>query len=227
MRRQKQSINKIVTFLLNQRYFNGNNQTRILTHYEKGTSKVLIVTGENAEGKSFFSRLFHEYCTRFLKTDCLRTGMDVRTERSFATIFSGYREEAVFSTGHSSVDSIISGIDTCKKMDSNHYIIFDEPTVGLSEGYQYAAGLYFAEFMKNCPKNTLGVVVITHSRLFVEPLLAHNPQHLRFGDNTKLKDWVEQTPAKHTIEELLQLPEKGICRLRDISHISDKIKSNN
>ena len=214
------TIKGIVNYLLSQKYLGSH--APIYPHYEKGTSRILILTGENAEGKSFFARLFQECCERN-HIACSRLSMSLRTSGYLTAASLGYRDESAFSTGHSSIDGVVNGLNTCRKNERDHYIIFDEPTIGLSEGYQYAMGEYFADFIRRIPSHTLGVVVATHSRYFVEPLLKYNPNHLRLGDNTNLNDWVTQPPAKKTVDELLRLPDKGTNRFRRIRTLRNTI----
>lgn len=221
------SISGIVNYILRGSYFNQPHKKDLIRcSYEPSEekySKFLIVTGDNAEGKSFFVKLFDEYCHKFARTECLLLGMSLRTDRSWARSFV-YKDESNFSTGDSSINCVIKGLETGRKREQEHYLIFDEPNLGLAESYHYALGEYFAGFVKEMPPLTKGLVIVTHSRKLVRPLLEEHPHHLRFGDHQKLKDWIEREPKRRTLEELLQLPEKGLKRFRRINQIHQQLR---
>lgn len=216
------SIYGIINFILQHDYFNKNSGRNLIRcHYEPSDikySKLLIVTGDNAEGKSFFVKLCEEYCNERIKNECLCIGMSLRTEKNWARSCI-YKDENAFSTGDCSISGVIKGIETCQKREHEHYVIFDEPNLGLAESYHYALGEYFTGFVINMPPLTKGLVIVTHSRELVRPLLEHHPHHLRFGDNQNLANFVERDPKRKTIEELLQLPEKGRRKFQNIRKI--------
>ena len=217
-------MKKIIKFILSTKYFSEEKgKAPVLASYEAGKSNLLILTGENAEGKSFFTKLFQEYCETREKVNCARIGMELRTSHGLLKVFV-YRSELEFSTGHNSIESLVNGIKSFRNWQNPHYIVFDEPTIGLSEGYQIAMGQYLAEFSGNLPKNIKGLVIVTHSRYLIKPLLPLDPHHIRFGDSRKLEEWVNSKPEAKSIKELLELPGKGIDTFRKICRIIDKRK---
>jgi len=70
---------------------------------------------------------------------------------------------------------------------------------------------------------TKGMVIVTHSRELIRPLLEHHPHHLRFGDNQNLANWIDRDQKQRTIEELLRLPEKGRRKFQKIKEIQHNI----
>ena len=220
------SVYGIINFILQQDYFNKDSRRNLIRcNYEPNEikySRLLIITGDNAEGKSFFVKLFDEYCNEKIKNECLRLGMSLRTEKHWARSCV-YKDEGAFSTGDCSISSVIKGLETCQKRGQEHYVIFDEPNLGLAESYHYALGEYFARFVTNMPPLTKGMVIVTHSRELIRPLLEHHPHHLRFGDNQNLANWIDRDQKQRTIEELLRLPEKGRRKFQKIKEIQHNI----
>jgi hypothetical protein len=220
------SLYGAIKFILQHDYFDKDSRRNLICcNYEPSDlkySKLLIITGDNAEGKSFFVKLFDEYCDRKINTECLRLGMSLRTEKHWSRSCI-YKDESAFSTGDSSISSVIKGIETCQKREQEHYVIFDEPNLGLAESYHYALGEYFARFITDMPSLTKGMVIVTHSRELVRPLLDYHPHHLRFGDNQNIKNWVERNPKRKNIEELLWLPEKGRRKFKRVQEVSKEL----
>lgn len=208
-------MNKIIHKILELEYFTGDNPV-LPAYYTPSSSHLLLLIGDNATGKSFFARLFAAYNYYYhTKTEPILVNMSLRTyggiERAFV-----FGDESRESTGTISLQSVIKGIATCRSREKNHYLIYDEPDVGLSEGYQMALGRYVAKFMQELPSKTKGVVISTHSKHLVRPLLDYNPQHIRFGDRLSLNEWLEQEPKEKSEEELLSLHERSFSSYRAI-----------
>ena len=201
--------------VLNYAYFSGE-KPPLPVHYTPGNSRLVMVTGENASGKSFFVRVMAAYC-RFGadKEEAILVDMTMRTEGGLARAFV-FGDEGSQSTGNISLQSVVKGITTCKGREKNHYIFYDEPEIGLSEGYQMAMGAYFARFMEELPANTKGVVIATHSKYVVQPLVAYTPHHIHCGPPATLEEWLTQTPKARSIDELLALNEDSWDTYRNL-----------
>ena len=212
-------LQRLLHRALNSPYFSSDTAASLHVSYQPGDSRLLVLTGDNATGKSFFLRLYQALCYQS-KIECLRVGMERRTQGGMERVFM-YGDESWDSTGNISAKCLLGGIQTCKNRKNPHYIIFDEPDTGLSEGYQYAMGLYIAKFMDELPKKTKGVFISTHSRYLARPLLEYHPHHLRFGDTSTLAQWAEQEPKLKSLEDLLSLKEKAHQRFLRIRRIID------
>ena len=183
--------------------------------HEPGDSRLLVVTGENASGKSFFARVFEAY-SRKDNIECMRVGMEKRTTSGIVKVLM-FGDESNESTGLITLRTLQSGVQTCRGREHEHFLVLDEPDIGLSEGYQLAAGEFIARFVSDMPDLTQGAVVITHSRRILRQLLPLKPHHVRCGDTRTLLSVVEEEPKAKTIEDLLALPTVGVQLFRKIT----------
>ncbi len=120
-----------------------------------------------------------------------------------------YGDETTESTGVISVSNILGAEHNSRKREHSHFVIFDEPDIGLSESYQSAVGELLVQFVRNLPTQARGVVVVTHSRRILRELLPLHPHHLRCGDDRTLRSVVEDEPHRRTLNDLRNLPERG------------------
>jgi hypothetical protein len=209
---------EVIDNLLDLTYFGDGLEYPIKTLFEPGEGMLLVITGENASGKSFFARLFGAYAKARLNTECMRFGMDRRTESGIAKAFM-YGDETRESTGVISVRNLFGAEHNSRKREHPHFVIFDEPDIGLAESYQSTVGKFIADFVATLPELNRGVVVVTHSRQILRELLPLHPHHLRCGDERSLKSVVEEDPTPKTIEQLRQLPEHGVELFRRLTAI--------
>ncbi|HIG92760.1 TPA: hypothetical protein HA242_05880 [Candidatus Woesearchaeota archaeon] len=193
-------MEKVVRQLLDLEYF----KSVLPVQYTPGLSALLLLTGENASGKSFFVRLMAAYVHFRLETEPILVDMSLRTESDIkrALVFG---DEERDSTGNISLKSVINGIKTSKGRQNAHYLMYDEPEIGLSDGYQMALGNYVAKFMDELPAKIKGLVIATHSKYVARPLVPYNPNHIRFGDTLTLEQWLEEEPREKSEAELLAL----------------------
>lgn len=214
----KEAIEKI----MKSPYFAGK-QAPMVGDFQPGEGKVFIVTGENATGKSFFSRIANLILKRDYNLAAYRVGMDYRTGSGVARCFVFSGDENEDSTGVLSINAIQGGLRTCQKHDQDHFMIFDEPDIGLSESYQGAVGKLFAKFAGSVPERTKLFVVVTHSRRIVRQLLPLKPHHVRIGDKMTLAEFMADPPDKE-IEDLDTLQESARDLYCKISKEIDKVR---
>lgn len=193
----------------------------------KSEAKLLIVTGGNATGKSFFSRLVHEYCRHYVsaKVEVLPITMSVRTSGGIHLAFMLHGAENSESTGVNSAWMLQGAFKTAKSRKHGVAIILDEPAIGLSESYCAAMGKFIAKQIKEMSANIKLVVLVSHSRVLIGSLVTSlfkkkaRPHHVRFGDDFSLSQWLAgETPTK-SINDLLKLPDKSIGVMRKIAKI--------
>jgi hypothetical protein len=168
--------------------------------FDAGNEKFVLVTGENASGKSFVRRLYYAV----LKEEKFEVIHLSQQGRSSSGIVSSliYGDESYNSTGYLTSRLISTGIKTCQGRETAHYIIWDEPDIGLSESYAGGVGVAIRKFVENLPELTLGVVVITHSKALVRQLLPVKPSHLRLGGCPDLMTWLSTTSEPVGLESL-------------------------
>jgi len=184
-------------------YFAGP-EAPIQTHFTPG-SKLLVVTGENTTGKSFFRRVL---CSKLYhgspRIEAIHTSQQGRGEPGVVRAFI-YGDEASDSTGANSSNTILTGIATCRGRTNNHVFIMDEPDIGLSDRYAAGAGQTISRFCSDLPKLTEFVVVMSHNKFLVQELLNNSPAHLRFGDQKTLPEWISEPVTALPIEDLPEL----------------------
>lgn len=186
----------------------------IKANFTEGHEKILIITGENASGKSFIRRLIQLSCKQE-KVELIHLSQEARTMGWITSAFV-YGSESYDSTGYNSSNTITTGISTCQSRESDHYILWDEPDIGLSERYSGGVGVAIRKFVENLPKHTRGCVVITHSKALVKQLLSLNPSHLRLGDDLSLNDWMNEIAEPGDLKELQEKNHKMFRLINEI-----------
>jgi hypothetical protein len=161
---------------------------------------MLVVTGENASGKSIFRRALTQHAqSQGIFVMHLSPEGKARGGIVGAVI---YGTEEYQSTGVNSSATILKALATAKGEEREHIIIFDEPDTGLSDDYAAGAGLAIREFCENSTDHTLLVVVISHRRSLVRELEKAQPHHLSFGLNENLNDWLNRRVEPQRLDRL-------------------------
>lgn len=168
---------------------------------EGGKYPIIVITGENAMGKSFVRRLYQVVFNKYSTIECIHISQQGRSSSGIMKAFI-YGAEDYESTGQITCRTILGGINTCNSRENEHTIIWDEPDIGLSDSYAAGVGVKIREFVENLPKLTFGVIVITHSKYLVKQLLPLNPHYLRIGDNKSLENFLKERVKPKNIQEL-------------------------
>lgn len=183
-------------------------------------TRLVVVAGDNASGKSLFGKVLRAYCSHYKQGEVIYSSMELRTGGGIERAFM-YGSEASFSTGMNTVENILGAVGTSSNRDKSHLLLFDEPDIGLSESYQIAVGQYLNKYLKR-KTQCRGMVVITHSKLLVQHLVAgkNTPHFVYFGKEGKnLKRWLEEEPKPVDLE---YLHEQGIERFRAINKLMNR-----
>lgn len=201
-------ISKLVPEILALTYFKspGDDDKGVITaNFFPGKGKLLVVTGENANGKSFFRRLLQQaYRQSETKEDIEVMSISLQARAASGNPIRSfiYGDESHNSSGSNSVQTVLTGISTSRARTTPHAIIWDEPDIGLSDAYAAGVGRVIGEYAVDAPELTRAAVVITHRKALVNQLLKayDRPHHLHLGDNppepleswTSLDDWMAQ-----------------------------------
>ncbi|MFW6220000.1 MAG: hypothetical protein ACOC33_04095 [bacterium] len=177
-------------------YFNDPIQVK----FDVGNENLVLITGDNATGKSFVRRLYQSVI-KLNNTETIHLSQQGRCSSGIPSLLI-YGDETHDSTGNNTVNTIFGGINTCKSRNNKHYIIWDEPEIGLSEKYAGGVGVEIKKFVEDLPKLTQGVVIITHSKPLVKQLLPINPSHLRLGNCPNLTEWINKIEEPGDLNEL-------------------------
>lgn len=195
--------------------------------FEEGDpdSRVLLIAGDNASGKSFLVRVLAAKLNE-AKVEPVQVSMRYRTmsglHRSFMYGAGGDAED---STGNVSLIALRGALRTVENRQTPSWLMLDEPDTGLAEGYCGALGTYLADFGNRMPVSRCeGFTVVTHSRRLVSSMLfslKKKPHFLCFSDyaaDDLLEAWLEDGRDR-TVEELLGLGETSITRFRQINRL--------
>lgn len=177
-------------------------------------NKVWVISGENAGGKSLLCKALQANVARKAEDDghpltVIRIGMDIRTEGGMrgAIIFG---DEQTESTGQVSAHTVLRSLDQSNHKNEDHWIILDEPDIGVGEGYRKVMGELFADFAKNLPEKTVGFMIVTHAREIAAPLIAAGASSIRVGDDLRpVAEWIRDGDLPKTLEDLKNLDCKG------------------
>lgn len=197
-----------------------------------GKDKVLLITGENASGKSVF---FQVMAAR-AKRDAGMLGIQISIrERTGAGTYegSGFRRAVMFgdeseqSTGATSVAVVKAGFGNSyqyAKDGKSNMLMLDEPELGLSAGYAKAMGAYLGQQAGRMHKNAGGLVVVTHSRDLVRGLLGVgiSPSFANLDPTFQsLQEWLG-CDENRTVDDLLSLTDIGHQRAAQVRKLIKK-----
>lgn len=197
----------------------------------EGAPGIVIVTGENASGKSLFVRIAAARAQR--PHGILPVSVSIRERSGGGTHeMSRMRQAMMFgeegeqSTGATSVGVVEQAFGNLDH-DGGSFLILDEPEIGLAEAYTRALGEFIGRQADSTPTTCRGVIVVTHSRPLVQGILdgsAATPTHVAVAADTAPQAGIERwlaTPEHHTVEELLALNGIGFDRWRRVTRLLD------
>jgi predicted ATPase len=178
--------------------------------FEDGENgRLLVVTGENASGKSLYCKALSALVDKAGGYEVMHVGMGLRTTSGIQKSLM-FGDENMESTGSVSMGTILTGVSTIRARKSPHYLLLDEPDIGLGESYQAAAGHYLARLGGDLPEHTHGLLVVSHARHLVAPLIEAGAMSVRVGDDRRpVREWIQVGDLPKTIEDLEALPTKS------------------
>lgn len=163
--------------------------------------KLLVVTGQNATGKSMVRRCLSGAAQREGLTP-IAISMQRRTEGGVVGAMMFGTEEWQ-ATGQITGHSVIMGIKTADASEKRCVLIFDEPELGLSDEYALDAAHRIADFATKDGYKCLLVVVISHRKTILE-VLDGKCMHVHLGEEpvTSLKAVINRKIVRANLEEL-------------------------
>jgi hypothetical protein len=171
--------------------------------YGASEARLIIASGENASGKSFYRRLVQIEC-REAKTECIHVSVQGRREVAYNPIMAMvYGDESCDSTGSNSASTIQGGIRTSQGRETPHVVVFDEPDLGMSEGASMGAGTALRDWLREPPEHLVAAVVISHSRELLRKFLDLPHHFIGFGSEPHtLESWVNRPVVERSLEDL-------------------------
>jgi hypothetical protein len=188
-------------------------------------AKLVVVTGENASGKSLFVRVAGSVLRT--KDGALPVSVSIRERTGGGSSDMGgiarsmmFGDEQENSTGAVSARVADTAITNNLTRESGSMLILDEPEIGLSDAFARAMGEHLGRQANRLPRGCRGVIIVTHSRSLVTGLVegfGKTPTHAAVTAEqpatADLQRWL-QTSEHRTVEELLALPAVGLDRWR-------------
>jgi hypothetical protein len=186
---------------------------------------LAVIVGENANGKSFLRRVMKDSYRR-LETELIDISMEGRRRVAYNIgLTFVYGDEDHFSTGDNATKTVTVAFSTSRNREKDHAIFWDEPDVGLSEGWAACMGREIAEFLREKPEKLQAVYLVTHSRPLLRELRDLNPLFVYVGNDREfasLDEWLEAPLPKY--KSLEDLQKTGLKRFRKIAAMLNEIK---
>lgn len=195
-----------------------------------GDPRILLITGENASGKSLAFRLIaqlaQDHGVEALTLSIRERTGDGTFEMAHMRRAMIYGSETTSSTGAVSARVVQGGFHNLANRTQPALLGLDEPEIGLSDGYAEALGEYIGTQAKNLGGNACGVVVVTHSRRLAEGMvrgLGADPTMLAMlpkdaQECRSVAGWISSRETR-SIDELLTLKDTSLERFRQMQAI--------
>lgn len=145
-------------------------------------NRLTILTGSNGNGKSFIRKLMNskmgeKFPDRNAKHLVTEVSMQKRTDVNNPLMGSGFGftffDNPQYPTSISTynlIDRLLhSCVDSENKRDRS-YIIIDEPEIGMADESQLGIALLLKSRLSEILENSLGIMIITHSKFVVREL---------------------------------------------------------
>lgn len=174
---------------------------------EAGNPRFVVVTGENAGGKSFLVRYLSQSQPR--EVEVIPISIRLRTSPGMqrGMVFG---DETRSSTGQVSARVVQTALKTIRERGTPTLLVLDEPDLGLGVGYQVAMGEMITAFARDLPTSTVGVAVVTHCRGMVSRMLVASPTLVRVGDDLRPTGrWLRDGDMPRTVDDLLALSDRS------------------
>lgn len=164
--------------------------------YVPGRSRLVLVLGDNAGGKSFFRRLVNLVTHRGRKAgvyeraipagpfpvhEFIHLSMQGRTASDFSSTMI-YGDESWRSTGENSAHTVTMGVKTGLDRMHTSIVYWDEPDIGMSAACAAGVGRHIRVFVENDAPLIQAVFVTSHSPALVRMLESIRPHYLYLGD---------------------------------------------
>jgi predicted ATPase len=212
-------------------WFKGESAPLKATYHEGDVeSRVVIVAGTNASGKSLVLKVLSAWLHQD-KIEPITVSMKFRAGHEVygpqrVMMFGSEDDE---STGVISTSAIKTAFVTARGRNSAHYVLLDEPDIGLSEEYAVPLGRFIGQFSADPGAHTQGMAIVSHSKPLIKGVLREvklRPHFIHMDGMTNLDDWLASNNER-TIEELEALSKKGIDQYRAINTFLKERKKRN
>ena len=192
-----------------------------------GHCRVMVVVGDNAGGKSLLRRLFQTFLKKNKsdQTEVIHLSQQGRSTSGFVrTVVYGSEDDG--ATSVISARTLVNSIRTSRGRENKHFIIYDEPEIGMSDESDLGAAIWLKEQLQDCPEQLRGIIICTHSRQFASQLMKlpyskfiwmHHPE-------ATVREWLDRTIKPIDPQKLMDV---GLARWRKITKIFEKNRKKN
>lgn len=176
-------------------------------------NRLTILTGSNGNGKSFIRKLMNstmgrKYPDRDVRRLVTEVSMQKRTDCNNPLMGTGFGftffDNPQFPTSVSTYNLIdrmlYSCVDSEKKKDKN-YIVIDEPEIGMADESQLGIALFLKSKIPEILENSLGILIITHSK-FVVRELKDNADFFYTDYEMTPDEWLDRSIVPTDFEDL-------------------------
>lgn len=176
-------------------------------------NRLTILTGSNGNGKSFIRKLMNskmgeKFPDRNAKHLVTEISMQKRTDVNNPLIGTGFGftffDNPKYPTSISTynlIDRLLhSCVDSENKRDRS-YIIIDEPEIGMADESQLGIALFLKDKLSKILENSLGIMIITHSK-FVVKELKDNADFFYTDYDMTADEWLERKIIPTDFEDL-------------------------
>jgi hypothetical protein len=187
--------------------------------------RLVLITGDNASGKSFLARLMKQAVNQFWDWESMGISMAHRMKGYMASLF--YGDESRHSTGVNSlrmVNNALKNLVDRHESKRLNMMSWDEPDIGLAESYQWAMGDMIAKTYREMPESTRVMMVVTHSKPIAHVLSWLKPIHVRVGDTTSLQEFITRDEPMLLWEDIERLNERAHALHSAISKVENQKK---
>jgi len=187
-------------------------------------TRLVLVLGTNASGKSFWRRLAQAVCSLTTpKIEVIRTSMEDRSPQSQLLPVARaliYGSEEWESTGGISAHTTHAGLNTCMNRSSSNIFILDEPDLGCGEEVALGIGQELATRIPLLPPTTRAVVITSHSRVLLRELVPLQPHLVWMGSDAgdSLEGWFTRAITPTSPDGLSS---KGTETLRKVTRVRE------
>lgn len=218
----------------------------ICVNFQPNHPKICLITGPNSSGKSVIRKLLHQFELAACRpvhgnedkcNKCHNTGfiIDRRKEVEFIHISmegrcnsSGIQKLMVYGaeddegTGYNSIKTFKKALQTSQSRENDHILFFDEPDIGLSDGYSAGMGIEIVNFITTIPSYCRGVFVVSHNKSLAKQLLPLLPSHLRLSDDLSIEQWINTCSQPKQLNDLIENNLKTWHKVQEIINLRKK-----
>lgn len=189
-----------------------------LGHSVSFSAEFLLITGDNACGKSLLRRMLNA-SLRKVDISVIHLSQQGRSTEGFGRAMI-YGSEADEATGVISAKVIVNGFK--QNRDKPYILLYDEPEIGMGEEAQMGIAQFFRESFKQLPLNCEGVILFTHSRILVSGL-ADCMQFIHLGNQYQTAgEWLRRKLVPLSPQELVDRGHENWGRVQDFLNAGKK-----